>query len=465
MNRSHLWLRPLAMMSILAIVVGACAGGTVTAAPSAAPATSGASGAPAPSSSAVAANPCGTNPVTLNVWGGFPEMDAVYKKAGEAYKALHSNVDVSTFSAGGDLRGFEQKLTTALPSKTAGDIIVYGADWLSRFIDQNIFVPLPSDMEALVNSGAFQPALITDATYKGKLWGIPEWVGWAGLYYNTDMLAAAGFSGPPTSMDQIIAYATKLAKVDATGNVTVSGLSLRLSGQGSGVAQKFWIWLEQYGRSLIKEVSSGKWKADYNGPEGAKLLGMYVDMLKNKVDSPNIDSDSKAFEEGATAMFARESWVNTDILANAPALVGHYGSIALPGASIAETQSMFVPAASPNQACAWDFIKFLTDQDQQLSIPTISGWLPTRANLDLTAFLGANPGYAGFFKTPAGFTYVFNPKLPEFDELETKLADHLVTAYADYATLSGNPTKIQGLLDTWAAETNAILQANGNLAP
>jgi multiple sugar transport system substrate-binding protein len=464
MTRSRSGRSLLPVFAALALTLSACQGASSpspTAAASSGPAGAGASAA-APSPSAVAAA-CGTGPVTLNVWGGFPEMDAVYKAAGTAYAALHPNVTVSTFST--DLRGVEQKLTTALPTGTAGDVIVYGADWLSRFIDQGLFDPMPADLSTFVASGAFQPAIVTDTTYKDKVWGVPEFVGWAALYYNKDMLAEAGLSGPPTSMDQIVEYAKKLTKLDASGHVERSGLSLRLSGQGSGVAQKFWIWLEQSKRSLIKEISPGKWKADYNGPEGAALLGMYLDILKGKVDSPDIDHDSKAFETRVTAMFARESWVNGEIATSAPDLIGHYDSVALPAASIAETQSMFVPAASPNKACAWDFIKFLTDQPQQLSIATAAGWLPTRADLDLTEFKKANAGYEGFFTMPAGFTFIFNPKLPEFDELETKLATHLADAYTDYADLAGDTAKIHSLLDTWAAETNQILDKNGHLAP
>ena len=49
------------------------------------------------------------------------------------------------------------------------------------------------------------------------------------------------------------------------------------------------------------------------------------------------------------------------------------------------------------------------------------------------------------------------PPIAEFDEIETKLATHLVDAYADYANLSVIPDKIQALLDTWADETNQIL--------
>ncbi len=461
MNQTHSWKKGLALTATLALAIGACS-------PSATTAPAATSGASAPASSAdgssaapsAVANACGDAPVTLNVWGGYPEMDAVYKKAGEAYTAAHPNVTFTVFST--DLRGFEQKLTTALPSNTAGDVVIRTSNFLARFIDQGLLAPVPADLLATVSSDRYIDTVLTDSSYKGNVVGVPLFSSGSALYYNKDMLAEAGLSGPPTTMDQIWEYAKKLAKVDASGNVTRSGFSFRLSGQGSGVAEKFWILLLQYGREIVKETSPGKWAADYNGPEGAKLLQIYMDSLRDKIDSPNIDHDAKAFETKATAMFAREPWVVADIATNAPDLVGKYGSISLPTADLGATETMYVPTAAPNAACSWDFVKFLTEQDQQLSIPTIAGWLPSRKDLDLTAFLAANPGYEGFLKKPDGIKVSLTPPLAEFDELETKLATHLVDAYADYANLAGQPDKIQALLDTWAAETNQILATNGH---
>lgn len=461
MKPTTAWKRVFALSAALGLAVGAC-GPAATSSPNSpggsAPTGSATGGSDAPSS---VANACGDAPVTLNIWGGYPELDPVYKKAGEAYTALHPNVSFTVFST--DLRGFEQKLTTALPSNTAGDVVVRTSNFLARFIEQGLLAPVPDDLQAFIKEpGHFSEEAITDSSYKEQLVGMPLFSSGTALYYNKEMLAEAGLSGPPTTMDQIWEYAKKLAKVDANGNVTRSGFSFRLSGQGSGVAEKFWILLLQYGRTLVKETSPGKWVADYNGPEGAKLLQIYVDALRDKIDSHNIDHDAKAFETGVTAMFAREPWVVADIATNAPDLVGKYGSVSLPVADLGGNETMFVPAAAPNPACSWDFIKFMTDPEQQIDIPTISGWLPARKDLDLTAFLAANPGYQGFFEKPAGMTTTLTPPLPEFDELETKLATHLVDAYADYANLAGQPEKIQALLNTWAEETNQILAANGH---
>jgi multiple sugar transport system substrate-binding protein len=448
------WAKPLALAFSMAIVAGACGSTAATQAP----ATSGPSGE-APTSQPVA-DACGTDPITLNIWGGYPEVDEVYKQAGAAFKATHPNVDFTVFST--DLRGFEQKLTTALPSKTSGDVVVRTTNFLARFIDEGLVQGVPDDLKTEITGGGYAPEVVEDGTYADSIWGVPLFTGGTALFYNTDMYAEAGISGPPTTMDMLIDNATKLAKVDANGAVTRSGLSLRLSGQGSGVAEKFWILLLQYEKTLIRETSPGKWQAEYNGPEGLKLLGMYMDFLKNNVESLNIDHDAKAFETRATAQFLRESWVIPDIATNAPDLVGHYNTIAPPVGDILTVESMFVPDAAPNPACSWEFIRFMREQDQQINLLSISGWLPARKDLDMASFLAANPTFEGFLKRPDGFQLTTTPAIAEFDEIETKLATHLVEAYADFANLSGNTSKLQELLNTWADETNQILKDNGH---
>ncbi len=457
--RSTTWLKTIALAASAVIVFGACSSGTATTAPaaSAAPTTAASTGA---SPSAAAVDPCGTDPITLNVWGGYPEVDAVYKAAGEEFTKLHPNVSFTVFST--DLRGFEQKLTTAIPSGTAGDVVVRTTNFLARFIDQKLLLPLPDDLKTAITTTGYAKEVLADNTYADNMWGMPIFTGGTGIYYNTDMYTAAGITSPPKSMDDLIANAKKLVVKDASGNPTRSGWSLRLSGQGSGVAEKFWILLLQYGKTLIRETAdgSGKWHAEYNGPEGVKLFQMYVDMLRDGITSLNLDADAKAFETKQTAQFLRESWVIPEIATTAPDLVGHYATIAPPVADILTTESMFVPTAAPHPDCSWEFIRFMREPAQQINLVKVSGWPPARQDLgaDLEAFLAQNPTYEGFLKKPANFSLTVTPPISEFDEIETKLATHLVEGYADYKNLAGNPDKIQALLNTWAAETNDILK-------
>ncbi len=46
---------------------------------------------------------------------------------------------------------------------------------------------------------------------------MPLFRGQSALYYNTEMFAKAGLSGPPKTMDEYTEYAKKLTQRDAAG--------------------------------------------------------------------------------------------------------------------------------------------------------------------------------------------------------------------------------------------------------
>ena len=78
------------------------------------------------------------------------------------------------------------------------------------------------------------------------------------MFYNTEMFKEAGLTRPPRSMEEYTEYASKLTRRDSSGKPTVSGWSLRLSGGGQGIAEKFWINLFQYGGTLLEPDGNGK---------------------------------------------------------------------------------------------------------------------------------------------------------------------------------------------------------------
>ncbi len=444
--------------------------GAATTAPAVAtgaPAASAASGAAtAPSASAASApvvpsagTPPSTSPVTLNLWSGYSEMDPFYKYVADQYKKIHPNVTVNVASY--ELRGYEQKLAVTLPSNSAAEIIQLASSTAGRYVQANLFPEVPKNVADFVRSPAFNAFLQTDAMYKDKVYSVPIFSGRTALYYNTDMFKAAGLTTPPKTMDEITAYAQKLTQRDASGNMTVSGLSLRLSGGGSGISEKFWIWMHQFGGALIKEVSPGKWSNGYDNDAGRKTLQFYVDGVnKLKIDDPTIKHDSEAFELGATAMFVRESNVIGDIKDKAPTL--KYNTTPLPSGTISLSENIFVTKSAKDPATAWDFILFAMKPEFQQWLLENVGWLPNRQDVDYTPVFQKIPQFEAFLKKPDDkFTFFDVPAISAIDEIETKLAsEHLVNAYVD-KSLVDNPTGIAKVIKDAAAQTDSILKQAG----
>src|SRR5260221_4474174 len=115
------------------------------------------------------------------------------------------------------------------------------------------------------------------------------------MFYNKAMFKEAGIAEPPATMPDLIAAAQKLVKFDASGKMIRSGISLRLSGQGSGIAEKFRYILTGAGADTIVPTPSGKWHNGYDNDGGRAALQFVVEAgQKNKIHAPKVQHDADA---------------------------------------------------------------------------------------------------------------------------------------------------------------------------
>ena len=196
------------------------------------------------------------------IWGGFPELTDYYERVAESLSDKYPDLEVIVEPIG--LRDHEKRvalgLTSGLEDATVLELIGSTAN---RYIVNDLIKPAPENVADFVNDDAnFEAFFQETATVDGSVYGVPVFRGQGALFYNTDMLAKAGLEGPPKTMQEYDEYAAKLTQRDADGNPTVSGWSLRLSGGGGGIAEKFWINLFQYGGTVL-EKGGDNYKAGY----------------------------------------------------------------------------------------------------------------------------------------------------------------------------------------------------------
>jgi multiple sugar transport system substrate-binding protein len=446
----------------------ALAPGPATEAPTAVQAPA-ATQAPAvqPTAAPVAATP-DTRSATLTIWTGYPELEPFYRDVAAQFQKTHPNVQFQFLST--TLREFEAKLQTALPSCSGPDIFDVEPNLAPILVAGNLIDPNPPAVDAQVKSGAYTPYVVNYFTYSGKTYGIPMMDGsLAALYYNKDMFTAAGLdpNKPPTTFDEMMTDAIKLTKTDATGKITVSGMSMRLSGQGSGIAEKFWFFLHNMGGDIIVPSADGKgWHNGYDNAAGQKALTYYIDSVyKNKVTSPTVPSDAAAFEAGQAAMLLRESWVIGDIAKNSPNL--NYGVAPMPRDvkfdTLTQPAGIYVAKCSKNPDLAWEYNQLLTNKTNPLLQVKETGWVSDRSDVDMSALVAQIPQYSQFVNPPKDMGYYAYPLIPSFDEVETKMADRLTAAYL-VKSLVDNPTGIASTIHAMAVETDSILKANGAYA-
>jgi len=399
-------------------------------------------------------------PVTISIWGGFPEMEPFYKFATEAYTENHPNVvfDIVTHP----LREFEQKLSATIPSDTASDIIEISMFSNEKFIEAGLIPELPAKVnDFFTASGRFSDFVKKNNSYDGKFYGLPIFQGRTALFWNKTMFEEAGLTGPPKTYNQMSEYAKKLAQYDADGNLTRSGHSLRLSGQGSGVAEKWWFVLYPMGGTIIEEGSvPGTYHAGYNNDAGRRALQFYLDAVYNdKWDNHNIKHDADAFVLEQTAMFFRESWVIGYASKNNPDM--EYGTAPVPSdmrwGRITNPVNLYVTRSSKNPEIAWDVAMFLNNEVNQSWMLDNVGWLPVRQDLDFSSLTEKTPQFEAFMFNDQDYGEFGYIGIAPFDELMTKLAERLVSGFLD-KELSGNPEAVAEFIREAAEETDKILK-------
>ncbi|WP_456621823.1 MULTISPECIES: extracellular solute-binding protein [unclassified Bradyrhizobium] len=393
----------------------------------------------------------------LTVWSGWPDLAPFYKRVGDQLKSKYPDLDVSVEAIA--LREHEKRLALSLPSGAAGDVIEMEVE-AARYLEAGVIPEPPASIVDFVKAN-YDMTRVKTAMYDGKIFGVPLFQGQGALYYNTELLAKAGLDGPPKTMADYTAYAQKLAQRDASGVPTVSGWSLRLSGGGSGIAEKYWTILYNHGGTLLEE-KGGKWRAAYASEPGRNALKQYLDnVVVYRTVSPEMKADAEAFELGQTAMFIRESWVIGDIAKKAPGL--KYATAPLPKGTLMVPVDLYVPNKGPKSQIAWDFVQKANEPENLLWLLENTAWVPNRKGLDYSAILKKIPQLGAFVNVPADYAFFTVPAISPASEILTRLAARLEKAFTD-KSLAGNDAAIDAFLKSAAEESDKILAREDLLA-
>jgi multiple sugar transport system substrate-binding protein len=397
----------------------------------------------------------------ISVWSGYPELAPFYEHVAEGMKAQYPDLSVKVEAIA--LREHEKRIALGLTSGEAAEVIELGTSTATRYLENELFNAAPEAVAAFVQDPAnFNDFFRDSASYGGTVYGVPLFRGQSALYYNTEMFEAAGLTEPPATMEDYTRYAEALTQRDASGNPIVSGWSLRLSGGGQGIAEKFWINMFQYGESLVEQNADGKWRADFANAEGRAALKQYLENVHTlKTVTVEMPADAEAFEREQTAMFIRESWVIGDIAAKAPDLP--YATGTLPRGSIVAPVSLWISGEGAEAEAAWAFAQAANEPENLLWLLDNVGWLPNRLGLDYSTILEAKPTLAAFVEYPETYEFFSLPNIGPVEEILTRTAARLTDAFAN-ASLAADDAAIDAVLVAMQDEINGLLQREGLLA-
>ncbi|MDQ4501239.1 ABC transporter substrate-binding protein [Sinomonas sp. ASV322] len=429
-NKFSKYAVPFASASVLALALSACGGGG---------GTGGSTGGGGGGGDA-SANLDSRGPITY-VQG--KDNSNVIRPTIDKWNAAHPDQKVTLKEQSDQADQQHDDLVQHFQAKDQNyDVVSVDVVWTAEFAAKGWLQPL-KDKTALDTSKMLQ-APVKAATYGGTLYASPVTSDGGILYYRKDLVP-----NPPKTWDEMMADCS-IAKQNNIG--CYAGQFQKYEGLTVNAAEA----INTFGGKIVDD--SGK--ASVNSPESKTGLGKLVDAFKNG----NIPAEAitfteepgrQAFEAGKLLFLRNWPYVfnlaktdgdskvkDTFGIAPLPGMSG-------PGASSLGGHSAAISVYSQHKATAVDFLKFLTDTDQQKFFATQGSLAPVLGDLYTDPTLTAKLPYL-----PTLLTSIKNavprPVSPFYPAVTKAIEDN------SYAALKGEKSVDQALSDMQAA-----LQAAG----
>ncbi|NBK22785.1 MAG: extracellular solute-binding protein [Spirochaetia bacterium] len=363
------------------------------------------------------------------------------------------NPDIKVTQQTFPYENYNTKVASSVPSGQGPNVINLFYGWLPLYIDSGYLQPLPESVfpNARIEQEFFP--LVEAAKFDGKYYALPTAVRSLALFWNKDLFKAAGLDPevPPTTMDEMVAFAKKIAKTDKSGNYLQAGMSLELRGQMHHVVRE--VLVRQFGGTPYNADSS---KVTYNSQAGYDALKWFTDLeTVHKVGIPQyMTDDVTAFSAGKMGITIDGSFRLGNFNKLKDTL--HYGVAELPEmngvkSNFASFWANGITSTTQGKQleASIKFLEFLTsDEVMAMWLPAI-GELPAKKALALKDEFKNDPTYGPFIR---GLEYAQATKF--LDENAQRMV--WINAY-DEVVLNGKSPK--QAVDQAAAEEQKVIDA------
>jgi len=362
-----------------------------------------------------------TSQVTIKYQTWQDVTSDTFKGLLDQFHQLHPNIKVDPATVPAE--GATDLLTTQIAGGTAPDTVYMDQGAVTDFASRNALANLDDYIakSKAVVADDYVEAFRSAVTFENSLYGLPIDGETTGLFYRTDLFAAAGVDKAPTTWDEFRAAAEKLTQPDNKqyGFVVFA----------PEAAFYWYSWLWQAGGTLVSE--DGK-EPLFNNEAGKRAAEFYVGL--RDVSPPDyLNSNSwdgrVSFAQGQVAMYIAGAWLAGELQSSFPDINGKWATAPLPVDKQCGTQiagdSLVMPAGGKNLDAAWKWIEFLSAPQNMLLLnlgtpeaPTTL--LPPRTSLlDNPKLFENNPLMKGFAdQMSCGVTNsITNPNWPAAEEV------------------------------------------------
>jgi sn-glycerol 3-phosphate transport system substrate-binding protein len=353
------------------------------------------------------------------------------------------------------------KSLTAHKSGTPPTTAILLSTDMFTLIDEDAIVPFDdfatsADDKAWIKS--FFPAFMANSQTGGKTWGIPFQRSTIVLYWNKELFKEAGLDPDkaPANWKEMVEYAQKLTRRDASGNATQWGVQVPSSGF------PYWLFQGFTTPNGVELMNAAGTETYFDKPEVIEALSYWVDLgRKHKVMNTGViewGTTPKDFFEKKAAMI----WTTTGNLTNVKNNAKFdFGVAMLPAAKRRGSPTgggnfyVFKKATKEQQAAAVKFAKWMTTPERAAQWGMDTGYVAVRPDAWETAKM---KDYVKGFPVAA----VARDQLQySVAELSTHDNQRVTKALNDglQAALTGAKTPEQAMKDAQAEATRILKSA------
>lgn len=329
-------------------------------------------------------NPKPINLIVWNLWddeASWKDMIASYEAsiAADKTKVPVKIVYYKKVIAGNE--NYESAFNDSLAQGNGPDIFALNNSWLPRY--KNKISPLDQGAKT---AQSFQRKFVDAVSYDflegNKIYAVPLSLDTLALYYNIDILNAAGIFDPPRTWDEFNEAVRKLTVRDSNGVIKRAGaaigtdkninrssdiLSLLMLQSGSAIVD-----VSQKTATIADLIEGGGARSDSKRTVGGAALQFYTDFANPAKTvytwNPLMDYSIDAFYQMNAAMMINYDYTVPIVRAKAPKLrfaiapMPQITGVAVP-VNYANYWAMAVSSGSAHPAEAWDFLMYITNPE------------------------------------------------------------------------------------------------------
>ena len=298
----------------------------------------------------------------------------------------------------------------------AGGFDVYIADqvWLPEFYEKGFISDISGSLSD-ADRADFSKTAIETVSYDGAIVALPIMVHNCAMYYRTDLLAAAGLSGPPKTWDEYRQYAKATTKDGVYGTMI-------LSKQGIEAATRLNSFYQQAGGDIVDAAGNATIDTDAGR---AALEFMAAVVFEDKaapegvLELPDMQG---AWLDGKLAL--APVWPYLYSLSKEPLgdnfAIGTSPGLTKPGGTV-YSWGFAAAAGSKNPEAAAEWVKWSTSTEQLYNfgkewlnpVPRASAIAKVQADPDISD--GDKAAIAAFAESAAAGTSM--PMIPQYSQL------------------------------------------------